>query len=301
MTTAPQFSIATPTRNALNLLKRCVGSVRGQKGASYEHLIQDAVSSDGTGEWLSAQTGVDSVSERDNGMYDAINRAWRRSRGQYVAWLNSDEQYLPGTLEYVAKMFDEHPSTDVIWGDVIIVDAQGLPIALRREIPFRNLYVRNSFLYVLSCALFFRRTLLDQGRLTFDPRFRFSGDMDLMLRLGSSGAVIRHVPKYLSLFGNDGGNLSNDSSGVGRELNLVRAAHGGSNSDQVRALVLLARRFERLMIGAYRVKPITYRYAIDEAPAYLEISAPEVGGRYTIGDIRGKAAQVRALGDHPPT
>jgi glycosyltransferase involved in cell wall biosynthesis len=69
MTTPPQFSIATPTRNALQLLQRCVGSVRGQRGVAYEHLIQDAVSTDGTREWLREQTDVQSVSERDDGAF----------------------------------------------------------------------------------------------------------------------------------------------------------------------------------------------------------------------------------------
>jgi glycosyltransferase involved in cell wall biosynthesis len=91
------FSIATPTRNALEQLKRCVGSVRGQKSVSYEHLVQDAMSSDGTPQWLSAQSDIAAVSENDSGMYDAINRSWNRSRGKILSWLNSDEQsLLPG-------------------------------------------------------------------------------------------------------------------------------------------------------------------------------------------------------------
>jgi glycosyltransferase involved in cell wall biosynthesis len=295
MTTPPQFSIATPTRNALSLLKRCVGSVRGQKGISYEHLIQDAVSTDGTREWLREQAGAGFVSERDGGMYDAINRAWARSRGRILSWLNSDEQYLPGTLDYVAKAFEDDPSADVIWGNVIIVDAQGKPIALRREIPFRSTYVKNNFLYVLSCAAFFRRSLFDQGQLLFEAQYRFSGDMDMMLRLARSGAVIRHVPKYLSLFGNDGGNLSNDSTGVYRELELVRKAHGAVKSHRLRSFILLGRRLERLAIGAYRKEPITYLYATDERPKYIEVTATDVGGRYTLGDVQGLPAQIRAV------
>jgi glycosyltransferase involved in cell wall biosynthesis len=297
MTTSPQFSIATPTRNALHLLQRCVGSVRGQKGIAYEHLIQDAVSTDGTREWLREQTDVESVSERDDGMYDAINRAWARSRGSILSWLNSDEQYLPGTLDYVARAFKDHPAADVIWGDVIIVDAHGKPIALRREIPFRSVYVRNNFLYVLSCAVFFRRSLFDQGLLRFDAQYRFSGDMDLTLRLARSGTVMRHVPKYLSLFGNDGGNLSNDSAGVHKELELVRNAHGALKNHKLRSLILLGRRLERLAIGAYRKESITYLYATDASPRYVEVTAADVGGRYTINDIQGVPAKTRALDD----
>ena len=61
------FSIVTPTRNNLPDLKKCVGSVRAQSSAEWEHLVHDAVSEDGTTEWLSTQSGVDAVSEPDAG------------------------------------------------------------------------------------------------------------------------------------------------------------------------------------------------------------------------------------------
>ena len=296
MTDVPQFSIATPTRNALTYLKRCVGSIRGQSGATYEHLVQDAVSTDGTPEWLAAQSDLFSVSERDSGMYDAINRAWARSRGGILCWLNSDEQYLPGTLAQVAAVFESDPLIEVVWGNVIIVDSRGNPIALRREIPFRSSYIANNFLYVLSCAAFFRRSLFDRGLLSFDAQYRYSGDMDLFLRIARSGAVIRHVAAYFSLFGNDGGNLSNDSVGVGEELERVRRAHGALSNPALRKLVLVGRHIERLIGGAYAKKDITYRYTTDEKPSYLEVSAKGVGGRYSVRDIEGLPSEVRVVG-----
>ena len=52
------FSIATPTRNSLAVLKKCVGSIRNQKETSYEHIIQDALSNDGTAAWLAKQNDL---------------------------------------------------------------------------------------------------------------------------------------------------------------------------------------------------------------------------------------------------
>jgi glycosyltransferase involved in cell wall biosynthesis len=295
MTDVPQFSVATPTRNALTHLKRCVGSIRGQSGVTHEHLVQDAASIDGTPEWLAAQSDLSSVSERDSGMYDAINRAWARSSGAILSWLNSDEQYLPGTLARVAAMFDSDPSIEVVWGNVIIVDSHGRPIALRREIPFRSIYVANNFLYVLSCAAFFRRSLFARGLLKFDPQHRYSGDMDLFLRIARSGAIIRHVPAYLSLFGNDGTNLSNNLAGVGEELEQVRRMHGAFRSPTMRKLVLVGRRVERMIGGAYLKDDITYRYTTNEDPSYLEVSAKGVGGRYRVRDIEGLPSEVHVV------
>ena len=167
-----QFSIATPTRNALAKLRRCVGSVRGQAGVTLEHLVQDARSVDGSPAWLHMQAAQDPrlqpVSAADAGMYDAINRAWARSNGRVLSWLNADEQYLPGTLQRVQAHLDRHPQVDVLFGDYLVADEAGRAVALRREIPLRRFNVVNSFLNTQSCTMFFRRALLDRGALKLD-------------------------------------------------------------------------------------------------------------------------------------
>jgi glycosyltransferase involved in cell wall biosynthesis len=285
MTGAITFSIATPTRNSLANLRRCIGSVRGQSNVSYEHLIHDACSTDGTPQWLRSQE-LKSVSEPDAGMYDAINRAWSGACGQFLSWLNSDEQYLPGTLARVADYFASHPEVDVIFGDYIVAASDGRPIALRREIPFRPLYVKNTFLNAYSCTLFFRRRLLDRGQLRLDTRYRYVADMDLLLRLAREGAVIRHIPEFLSIFGIDGENLSTHPQNLA-EAEAARRAHGASRRRAVRGIAMAARRVERLFKGAYRPGVFRYSYAVNEVPDYREFEARHVGGRYALQDARG--------------
>lgn len=286
-----EFSVATPTRNALAKLKRCVGSVRAQKGHVVEHLIQDALSTDGTQQWVEEQTDLDARSENDSGMYDAINRAWARAQGNYLSWLNADEQYLPDALTVVADFFEQHPTVDVVFGDYLVTHASGHPVAQRQEIPFRSFYVKNGFLNAQSCTLFFRRRLLESGRLRFDTRYRYAGDKDLLLRLHADGARIAHIPVYLALFGVDGTNLS----GTGRaaeESEEIRLAHGAMRSKPLRLIASLGRRLERFAIGAYVPRDITYRYAVDEVPNYREFSARRLGGRYSLYDTRDEAAET---------
>jgi glycosyltransferase involved in cell wall biosynthesis len=291
---APRFSIATPTRNSLDKLRRCVGSVRGQHEVSVEHLVQDAQSTDGAPEWLATQAGLPYVSEADAGMYDAINRAWARSKGEFLAWLNSDEQYLPGTLAKVAAYFDAHPEVDMVFGNYIVADIQGRPVALRREIPFRRAYVVNSFLYAQSCTLFFRRRLYEQGKLKLDSRFRYAADKELMLSLVAGGAVIHHIPEYLAVFGIDGSNLSTHPR-AREESEEIRLAHGAFKSKALRKLVLVGRRIERLFAGGYRGHDIHYLYATDELPHYTEFKSARLGGRYSLADIEGRADTARAI------
>lgn len=292
---APAFSVATPTRNALGQLRRCIGSVRGQAGVTREHLVQDARSGDGTAAWLTDQAArhddLHPVSEADGGMYDAINRCWARSRGRYLSWLNADEQYLPGTLALVQAHFEAHPDTDALFADYLVADAQGRAVALRREIPLRRFYVVNTFLNTQSCTMFFRRELWDRGLLKFDSRFRYAADKDMVLRLLAAGVRILHLPQVLSVFGVDGSNLSTHA-GMQREAEAIRLAHGGSRSWPVRALAYGARRAERLWRGGYRTVNFEYRFAMDEVPKLVNYKASKLGGRYSLADTVGRAEQV---------
>lgn len=276
-----KFSVVTPTRNNLGKLKCCVGSVRGQSGVDVEHIVQDAVSSDGTADWLAQQPDVAGVSEPDAGMYDAIQRGWQRAGGDIVSWLNSDEQYLPGTLQAVQRAFERNPQADFLYGSSIIVGPDGEPIAARREIPLRHVYVRNGTLYAYSCTLFFRRRLLDSGLLRFDRQLRYAADADLMLRVLADGRTYLRLPDYLSLFMLDGSNLS-CSPRMLEEMAAVQARHGAARSPLQRRAILLGRAFEKLLSGAFASTDLSYRFAVDESPRYREVAARGVPARFRI-------------------
>jgi glycosyltransferase involved in cell wall biosynthesis len=274
-----KFSVATPTKNALESLKQCVGSVRGQRGVDCEHIIQDGCSTDGTGEWIRSQGDLVACVEADLGMYDAINRAWSKASGQVLAWLNSDEQYLPGTLSAVAQVFAEHPGVDFVRGNTIIVDPDGWPIAARREIRLSHRYIANTFLNAYSCSLFFRRSLWEEGLLRFDERYRYAGDMEMVLRLLGAGKHSLHVGQYLALFTFDGDNLSCHPQMLD-ETHDVQRLYGGAASATVRRAITVCRYVERLLNGCYRKVAIAYDYALDDRPTYRRVMAASVPGRY---------------------
>lgn len=297
-----------------------VGKCEGGDGISIEHLIQDGGSTDGTVAMLEAwmETGnrgqvsgnrrqgtevgeADSrhltpdsfpgryassfVSGADKGMYDAINKAWERSTGDVLSWLNADEQYLPGTLETVARYFAEHPECDAVFGNAWIVDGEGNPLAARREIPLRKTYVTNGFLYALSCTLFYRRALWDKGWLRLDSQYRYSSDADLVLRLLENGVKFGHMDRFLSVFGVAGGNLSfspamkEESEGIKRKFGMLR-------SPWARRVVMGGRHLEKLFRGCYCPVAAAYPFALDEVPNYREVAVPSVGTRFEYGWYR---------------
>ena len=282
-----RFSIVTPVYNGGDQLRRCVGSVRGQRDVSVQHLVQDGGSRDGTVEWLETQTDLEWNSAPDEGMYDAISRGWVRATGDILSWLNADEQYLPGTLANVARAFAADPGLDMVCGNVIVVDHDGNPLAARRELPLRSFYIRNTFLNVYSCTMFFRRSLYDLGRLRFDTTLRYAADMDLILSLLAGGISVRHYSDYLALFGAHVSNMSLDPA-MSRETRLVQKRFRSLPGSMLRRIVQSTRWLERLCRGHYRSVHVSYAYARDEVPNYRGIDAVRLGGRF---DLRRYAAK----------
>lgn len=286
--TRPNFTVVTPTYNALTKLKCCVGSVRGQHGVSIQHVIQDGGSTDGTDAWLQGQKDLDAYVEQDDGMYQAINNGWKRGSGDILCWLNSDEQYLPGSLATVAALFREHPDVDFIRGNHIVIDADGEPIAARREVRLSKLYISNTFLNTSTCALFFRRHLWDEGILRLDETYRYAADMDLILRLIEDGRQCHYIDTYLALFMFDGTNLSCHDE-MPEEIAALQRKHGGYRQAWLRNAVRGFRNLERLVSGSYRRSAVAYDYAVDDVPTYRHVTARAVPFFYRTRRIAGQS------------
>lgn len=271
-----KFSIATPSYNSMPALRNCVGSIRGQSvDCIIEHHVQDGGSSDGATDFLQKYTldvsnisdssyHIEYASEPDNGMYDAINKAWGKSNGDILAWLNSDEQYLPGTLQMIADYFAGHPDVDVVWGEFICVNKTGDPVALRRDIPARKFYMQNCRCYIASCTAFYRRKLWDSGLLRLDDTYRFSADRDLYLRLIRNGVKFVHLPVYVSVFELADQNLSvKHYEEMYREYQQISREHGGGGR-AVQLVAKVLRGMERLFRGCYFSRSVEFDYVLDE-------------------------------------
>lgn len=291
------FSVVTPSYNNIDGLRRCIGSVRGQSNAGLEQIVMDGASTDGTVAWLTGLQQPEDValtariessahalrwrSAPDHGMYDAIGKGWELARGEILSWLNCDEQYLPGTLARVAQVFTDDPGADVVFGDTIIVAPDGVPLASRREIPLRPGYLKNGFLYALSCATFFRRRLRDEGLLRLDGRYRYAADMELVLRLLSVKKRVRHIPFALALFGVDGGNLSaTQAAAMAQEVEAIRKTYRAVPRP-LRVPYRAMRCLERLVSGCYRPASVSYDFALDEVPSYRHIPPTRIGFRFS--------------------
>ena len=116
MDTEPDFSIITPSYNYARYVRECIESVHNQEGATFEHIIQDAGSTDGTLDILHSYPHLKLHVEKDSGMSEGINRGFRKARGKWVMWLNTDDRLLPGALAAVKAFADSRPDADIVHG-----------------------------------------------------------------------------------------------------------------------------------------------------------------------------------------
>ena len=201
------LSIITPSFRNSQWLRLCIASVADQDGMKVEHIVQDCCSDDGTQEWLPKEKRVKAFIEKDEGMYDAVNRGFKRSTGEVLAYLNCDEQYLPGALTAVHDFFVTHPAVDAVVSDTIVTDPAGAYICHRYSlVPGMNgLWVRFP---VLTCALFVRRRVVHDMALYFDTQWRDVGDCFWVTEMVRRGVRFAVLPCLTSVFTDTGQNMN---------------------------------------------------------------------------------------------
>jgi glycosyltransferase involved in cell wall biosynthesis len=196
----PSFALVTPSFNQARFLAATLDSVRAQECPTLHYVVQDACSTDGTIDVLRERAaGFDVHVERDDGQADAINRGFARTTAALMAWLNADDLMLPGTLAYVARYFGEHPEVDVVYGNRLVVDAQGREIG-RWILPGHDGELLRFIDYVPQETLFWRRRVWDRVGGRLDASLQFALDWDLLVRFLDAGAVMHHVPALVGVF-----------------------------------------------------------------------------------------------------
>jgi glycosyltransferase involved in cell wall biosynthesis len=195
----PKISVVTPSYKQLPWLKLCVASVKDQQGVEVEHIIQDAQTGPELEAWVRENSKAQLYIECDSGMYDAINRGFARATGDIVCWLNSDEQYLEGTLAKVAGFFEKHPEIDVLFGDALLAGNTGDLLSYRRTVAPKVGHIRASHLNVLSCATFVRRSVLERG-FRLDSRWKTIADAVWVANLLEAKIPIAVMNEPLAVF-----------------------------------------------------------------------------------------------------
>lgn len=204
---AARISVVIPTFNRAGIVGAAIDSVLSQSFAAYEVIVVDDGSSDGTGERLRAYEGRIRSIRRDNGgLSRARNTGIEAATGEWVAFLDDDDEYRPGKLAACAEFVERRPGIDVFASNTAIVSADGSSVDLFRmrgvADPGEMGVVERPLPYVLASCFFaqsimVRRTaLLAAGMFTPD---RYYEDLDLASRLAVRGPWVIDNRQLISL------------------------------------------------------------------------------------------------------
>ncbi|WP_084128838.1 glycosyltransferase family 2 protein [Demequina sp. NBRC 110055] len=224
---APIISIVTVTFNDLENLKLACESVLRQESASFEHIIVDGGSSDGTAEWVESTYALDVdckfSSGPDDGIFDAMNRGLRVATGELVLFMNGGDR-LP-RADSLAAVSESYRREQWEWsyGAITYVDDELTPIRDYSNPTFSLRRLSLGLDFVPHPTLFAKRSiLLEEGG--FNLRFGFSADQELAVRLASHGMpkVFREVQ---SLYKINGAHGASSSIGTARRYQEIRKSH----------------------------------------------------------------------------
>lgn len=237
-----KFTVVTVTYNAASLIARTIESVEQQDHPAVEHLIIDGNSTDATLEMVhhymernsvaQVQHEVNCLSEPDEGIYDAMNKAFSLMTGRYIVFLNAGDTFpTPTTLSELAALAESqsrHPA--VIFGDTNIVDAEGRFIRPRRLAPSADLTWHDFKQGMLIChQAFYARTDIASG-INYDRRYRFSADYDWTLRIMKEaerrGESMKYSGSVVACYLSEGATLRNHRRSLWERL-LIMARHFG--------------------------------------------------------------------------
>ncbi|HLA87403.1 MAG TPA: glycosyltransferase family 2 protein [Anaerolineales bacterium] len=194
MTNLPLVSIITPSFNQAQFLEQTIQSVLGQDYPQIEYIIVDGGSTDGSVDMIKKYEGRLAwwISEQDQGQTDAINKGFAHSKGEVLAWINSDDTYNPRAVGQAVKYLIENPDVAMVYADCNFINEAGQVIGKfnSKQTDYRRL--REGYVHIPQQTMFFRAKYWQElGPL--DPSFYFAMDYDLWTRIASKAPI-----KYLA-------------------------------------------------------------------------------------------------------
>jgi glycosyltransferase involved in cell wall biosynthesis len=196
----PKVSIVTPSYNQGQFLEQTIQSVLSQDYPNIEYIIIDGGSTDESREIIERYADqIDYwVSEPDKGQSDAINKGFRKATGEIIAWLNSDDVYLPGAVSTAVEQFRKNRELTLFYGDCVFIGERGEFLRYFDECEEYNRFrLLNCSDFIMQPTTFFRRAAAEAVGF-LDESLHWAMDWDLWCKLVVSGGQVHFEPTLIA-------------------------------------------------------------------------------------------------------
>jgi glycosyltransferase involved in cell wall biosynthesis len=258
----PLVSIVTPSFNQAPYLAATIESVLGQDYPKIEYIVIDAGSTDGSREIIERNGArlAHWVSEPDLGQTDAINKGFSIARGEILAWLNSDDTYLPGAVSQAVGYLTRHREVGLVYGQAYYVDGDGDKMARYPAGPTDNRGLRRGLTTIPQQATFFRSRLWRMvGPL--DPSFYYAMDYDLWVRISALTPIAFVEQPWANFRIHDLSKSRREAFRCWPEMMRVHFRDGGTRLSVLYAKYLVRRIVEPIM--PWRLTLRQWRFALE--------------------------------------
>ena len=221
---SPKLSVITIVYNNVCDIERTMLSVLNQTYSNIEYIVVDGSSTDGTLEIIKRYESriTKLIVERDDGIYDAMNKGLTVATGDYVLFMNSaDEFYGPDT---VAEVFSVANDADIYYGETEMINDKGQSLGQRRHKAPTN-FTWRSFKYGMSVshqAIYIRRSLTEP----YDRQYNLSADIDWIIRAAKKAKKIVNVNQYVAKYQVGGMSKTKHRQSLVERFNIMKHYYG---------------------------------------------------------------------------
>jgi glycosyltransferase involved in cell wall biosynthesis len=194
----PTLSVVTVVYNNISHIEKTLLSVINQSYPKIEYLVIDGASTDGTLEVIKKYelkiTRL--LSEKDHGIYDAMNKGLALASGDYILFMNSGDEFYSD--QTVADVFATAVEADIYYGETEMMDEEGNTLGRRRHQAPEHFTWRD-FKYGMSIshqAIFIKKELVEP----YDARYSLSADIDWILKAAKKAKTICNVRQYVAKY-----------------------------------------------------------------------------------------------------
>jgi len=203
MKSQPKISIITVVFNGIDFIEQTIESVINQTYLQIEYIIIDGKSNDGTVDIIKKYENKIAfwTSEKDNGIYDAMNKSLKKATGDFVLFLNAgDILYSNNTLKQIP--FNKNPDADIFYGETVIIDDTGKELGLRRKILPQDLNWKHYKKGMVVC----HQSILVKRNIApfYNIRYKLSADVEWVIRALKESKKAVFTNTIITKFLNDG-------------------------------------------------------------------------------------------------